>query len=244
MKLPVRPIIGLFVMACVLNAVMLSARAERPVACEAFTKITTSSPEPRDDPHSRERLEAINAAITAEPHQVLFLGDSITERWTKEIWQENFGARGGLNAGIDGDRTEHLLWRLEHGNLDGTPPKVIVLLIGTNDLGHGRSPELAAEGIRSDLIYLREQLPGVHVLLLGLTPRSDRFRDKVIVVNQLIKTCNSGFVRYANIGNTLLDRQGHLIPTMSLDGVHFTAAGYQLLTQQLKPLIDALLAGQ
>ena len=234
-------IVPLILTGCVLIAAMPSAMGERLVACEQFTKTAVVSPAPRDDPHSLDRLAAINAAIRAEPHPVLFLGDSITERWTLQIWKQDFAPLGGLNAGIDGDRTEHLLWRLDHGNLDGTPPKVIVLLIGTNDLGHGRPPEVAAEGIRSDLIHLRERLPGVHVLLLGLTPRSDRFREKVIAVNRLIKTCDGGSIQYANIGNTLLDGQRRLTRTMSLDGVHFTDVGYKLLTRQLIPLIDALL---
>jgi len=215
--------------------------AEGPVACEPFTKTVVASPAPRDDPHSLERLAAINRAVKAEPYRILFLGDSITERWTPEIWQETFAPRGALNAGIDGDRTEHLLWRLDHGNLDGTPPQVIVLLIGTNDLGHGRPPEIAAEGIRSDLIHLGERLPGVPILLLGLTPRSDRFRDRVVAVNGLIKTCNGGSVHYANIGGKLLDGQGLITRTVSLDGVHFTNDGYGRLTRQLKPLLDALL---
>ncbi len=154
------------------------------------------------------------------------------------------GPLGVLDAGIDGDRSEHLLWRIEHGNLDGTPPKVIVLLIGTNDLGHGRPPELAAEGIRTILLYLRERLPAVPILLLALTPRSDRFREKVNAVNRLIKTCDGGFVHYADVGRTLLDSQGRLTRGMSLDGVHLTDLGYQRLTLRLDRPIRALLSRQ
>ena len=82
--------------------------------------------------------------------------------------------RGVLNAGVSGDRTENLLWRLQNGNLDGPPPALVILLIGTNDLaydGPPRSPELAAEGIRANLLYLRERLPDTPILLLGLLPR-------------------------------------------------------------------------
>ena len=89
--------------------------------------------------------------------------------------------RGVLNAGVSGDRTENLLWRLQNGNLDGPPPALVVMLIGTNDLaydGPPRSPELAAEGIRANLLYLRQRLPDTPILLLGLLPRgaSAQFR--------------------------------------------------------------------
>jgi lysophospholipase L1-like esterase len=222
-----------------------STGAERDLACGHFSEASITAPAPRDDHHSLERLAAINAAIKTEQNPILFLGDSITERWTPEIWRLNFAPRKGLNAGIDGDRTEHLLWRLDHGNLDGATPKLIVLLIGTNDLGHGLSPAIAAEGIRSDLIHLRYRLPNTHILLLGLTPRSDRFHDKVIAVNKLISTCGGRQVTYADIGDKLLDKHKKLSSSgILLDGVHFSAYGYDLLTKQLVPVIDNLLLGR
>jgi len=211
------------------------------VACEQFTKVPIEAPTPRDDPHSLERLASINAAVKVRPYPVIFFGDSITERWTSAIWQKELAPQGVLDAGIDGDRTEHLLWRLDHGNLDGTPPEAIVLLIGTNDLGHGRSPEVAAEGIRLNLIHLRERLPKATILLLGLTPRSDRFQGEVNSVNRLIKTCGGGSVVYADIGRTLLNNQGKLTRSLSIDGVHLTDLAYMRLAKQLKPLIQALL---
>lgn len=241
MRCRVRSIAPLLLAMCCFFETTRGAKAEDAVGCESFTKAGVAAPTSRDDQHFRERLTAINAAVKAEPHPVLFLGDSITERWTPAIWHESLAPRGVLNAGIDGDRTEHLRWRLEHGNLDGTPPRAVVLLIGTNDLGHGRLPDVAADGIRTDLVYLRTRLPGVRILLLGLTPRSDQFKEKVEAVNQLIKTCNGSNVGYANIGSTLLDSEGRLARSISIDGVHFTELGYQRLTQQLNPLIDRLL---
>jgi lysophospholipase L1-like esterase len=153
--------------------------------------------------------------------------------------------RGVLNAGVSGDRTEHLRWRLDHGNLDGPPPKGVVLLIGTNDLAHGRSPEEAAEGIRETLLRLREKLPNTRILLLGLTPRGatadDWFRQEVVKVNQLIPSCADGStIVYADIGGVLLDRDGVLSKTLSPDLLHFSGAGYQRLVPKLDPLIDRL----
>ena len=124
--------------------------------------------------------------------------------------------RGVLNAGISGDETENLLWRLQNGNLEGPPPALAIMLIGINDLtysGSPRSPELAAEGIRANLLYLRRRLPDTRILLLGLLPRGaspdSELRRKVIAVNQLISSCaDRRAVFYADIGGALLDAQG------------------------------------
>ena len=113
-------------------------------------------------------------SIRSAPHSVIFFGDSLTEGWDLGIWQQQLAPRGLLNAGIAGDRTDHLLWRLEHGNLAGRPPKAVVLLIGTNDLGSGRSPEATADGISANLALLRSRLPTPSILLLGLLPREQK----------------------------------------------------------------------
>jgi len=128
-------------------------------------------PEPtlRTDRHALDRLVRINQAVKNIPHAVLFLGDSLTEGWDPEVWGQNLDPRGVLNAGISGDRTDHLLWRLANGDLDGAPARAVVLLIGTNDLSFGRSPELTADGIRANLIVLgllpREEAPTVPLRL-------------------------------------------------------------------------------
>jgi len=215
------------------------------LACGQFTQAALAPPAPRDDnTHWIERFAAIKQELAAQPHSALFLGDSITERWPAAIWQQNFAARGVLNAGINGDRTEHLLWRLDHGDLAGPRPRLIVVLIGTNDLAHGRPPEIAAEGVRANLSRLREDVPAAHILLLGLTPRSDRFDRGVEPVNRLIARCGGGLVTYADPGKTLRDPGGRVRQGILSDGVHFTAPGYRALAQQLTPLLDRLLAQQ
>ena len=192
--------------------------------------------------------------VKTQPYRVLFLGDSITERWdlplwgAKDVWDANMPQRGVLNAAVSGDRTEHLRWRLDHGNLDGPPPKGVVLLIGTNDLGHGRPPAEAAEGIRQILIQLRQKLPNTHILLLGLTPRGgapwDPLRIAASQVNQMIGSCADGQTIWAtDIGGPLLDAKGMLSQSLSPDYLHFNAAGYERVVPQLDPLIDQLVGG-
>jgi lysophospholipase L1-like esterase len=225
------------------------AQAQTPLACGPFTQHALAASAPRDRALAAQRFAAINAAVKTEPYRVLFLGDSLTEHFDPRIWREQMAPRGILNAGVSGDRTEHLLWRLEHGNLAGPPPHSVVMLIGTNDLGHGRPPEDAAEGIRADLLYLRQILPNARILLLGLWPREATpeaaLRRGTVAVNRLIQGCGDGrTVVYADIGGVLLDPQGVLTRTVSPDLLHFGHDGYSRLAPRLDALIDGILAGR
>jgi beta-glucosidase len=220
--------------------------------CVAFDNWAPAAPEPRSAPEAVATFNRINEAVKHQPYRVLFFGDSITERWqlplwdAKPVWDANMTPRGVLNAGVSGDRTEHLRWRLDHGNLDGPAPQGVVVLIGTNDLGHGRTPEEAAEGIRMTLVELRQRLPNTRILLLGLWPRGatrdDRLRQGTVAVNRLIATCNDDdTVVYADIGGVLLEPNGVLSKRISPDLLHFGAAGYNRIVARLDPLIDRLM---
>ena len=144
-----------------------------PLHCGRFAQETLPSPIPQKGVHALDRVEEITRAVKSAAYVVLFFGDSLTEHWDSTVWAQSLAPRGALNAGVSGDRTDHLLWRLMHGNLEGLPPKAVVLLIGTNDLGFGRSPELVADGIRANLETLRQHLPETSILLLGLLPREE-----------------------------------------------------------------------
>jgi lysophospholipase L1-like esterase len=245
--------VAVFVLCCALTVLGGTplASAQTALPCPAFTPQALPQPAPRVAAWPVKRFAAIKEQIKHEPHRVLFLGDSLTERFPHDapnVWREHMRPRGVLNAGVSGDRTENLLWRLRNGNLDGKPPSLMVLLIGTNDLaydGPPRSPELAAEGIRADLLYLRERLPGTPILLLGLLPRGasadTELRRKTVAVNRLISRCADGrSVFYADIGGVLLDPQGRLAPETSPDRLHFSEIGYARLAPRLDALIDDL----
>ncbi|MFI4949259.1 MAG: GDSL-type esterase/lipase family protein [Alphaproteobacteria bacterium] len=228
----------------------LAASAEAQIACGPFTATALDPPAPRTEFWAIPMVQNIDLAVKTQPYRVLFLGDSITFRWdmllwdAKPVWDANMPQRGVLNAGVAGDRTEHLLWRLDHGTLDGPAPKLAIVLIGTNDLAHGRPPEFAAQGIRAILIRLRQKLPDTRILLLGLTPRGatpdDWMRQEVGVVNNLIQTCADKMITYADIGGVLLDGKGVLSTGLSPDLLHFNGAGYRRLAPKLDPLIDQL----
>lgn len=234
-----------FAVALLAGAPLDAALAAAEVPCKPFISYAVAAPAPRDHPLAIQQWEAIKQAVKTQPYRVLYLGDSITTYWDPGVWAANMAPRGVLNAGVAGDRTEHLRWRLDHGNLAGPVPKGVVLMIGTNDLGHGRPPAEAAEGVRQTLIELREKLPDTRILLLGLWPRgakpNDWFREEVVQVNKLLPACADGkMIVYADIGGVLLEPDGTLSHAISPDLLHFSAAGYQRIVPKLDPLIDRL----
>jgi|SRR5215472_6163903 len=240
-----------FVRLATLIAVLLAAAfpaQAQQIKCGAFNP-SAEPPAPRKDGEAVKTFNRINAKVKSEPYRILYLGDSITERWdlplwgAKRVWDANLAPRGVLNAGVSGDRTEHLRWRLDHGNLDGPPPKGAIVMIGTNDLGHGRPPAEAAEGVRQVLLQLRRKVPSTRILLLGLTPRGaapwDQLRVAASQVNQMLGSCADGQTIWAtDIGQPLLDAKGMLSDTLSPDYLHFNAAGYERLAPGLDKWID------
>ena len=110
--------------------------------------------------------------------QLVFLGDSITAGWggkdNQPIWNKAFGAYTPANFGIGGDRTQHVLWRIQNGELDGgIKPKALVLMIGTNNVG-GDSPEGIAKGVTVIVETIRAKQPQAKILLLAVFPRGDK----------------------------------------------------------------------
>jgi len=225
------------------------ALATEILRCARFDQGELPVPEPSPYPSAIARADRISQAVTSAPYSVVFFGDSLTEGWDTAVWEHYLLPRGVLNAGVSGDRTDNLLWRLEHGNLAGPQPKAVVLLIGTNDFAYGRSPARTADGIRANLEVLRQHLPEARILLLGLLPReavpSASLRIEVAQVNRLIRDCaDDQHVFYVEIGDVLLTSDGLLSAEISPDQLHFTARGYALLAARLEPELDRLLSAE
>jgi lysophospholipase L1-like esterase len=212
------------VMAIVLllwTATSAAGQSQPQLRCGLFANYIEAAPQ--TDPEAVQRFEAINREAQAGSHAVIFLGDSLTQQWDQSVWEQNFARLRPLNAGVNGDRTENLLWRIAHGNLDGQRPNLLVLMIGTNDIGRNRPAAVIAEGVRQILMDLRLRLLEARILLLGVLPRSEspssRRRRQVAEVNQLIQTCaDHRNILYANVGKALLDPGGRLSREVSPDG--------------------------
>jgi len=183
--------------------------------------------------------------------QLVFIGDSITDGWRngdqRDIFEDYFGKYHPYNIGISGDQTQHVLWRIEHGELDGISPKVAVIMIGTNNLGNmHQSPEETIDGIKSVVQAVEQKVPNIKILLLGVFPRAnkadDPFRAQIKQVNEAISKLDDGgkHVKYLDIGDKFLDPDGTLPRTIMPDFLHPNVKGYQIWADAIKRSVDEL----
>lgn len=181
---------------------------------------------------------------------IVFLGDSITSGWKEAAsanWSGATPAPQAVNYGIGGDSTRQVIWRIRHGELDGLTPKVIVLMIGTNNLyadQNSGTNEQIADGVKTILALLQEKTPGARVLLMGVLPRQTKsWSDRIAALNKLLAGFNApGRVQYRDAGAKFLNADGRPNTELySKDLVHLNPAGYAVLNATVKPWIQELL---
>ena len=180
--------------------------------------------------------------------QLVFLGDSITAGWNgkKEIWDKAFGAYKPANFGIGGDRTQHVLWRITHGELDGIKPKALVLMIGTNNSGNDPA-ESIAKGIIAIVETIRTKQPQAKILLLAVFPRGEKpspnpGREKLAKVNEIIAKLHDGQnIHFLDIGAKLLQPDGSISKEIMPDFLHLSAQGYQIWADAISPKLAELM---
>ncbi|MCM8534955.1 MAG: GDSL-type esterase/lipase family protein [Lentisphaeraceae bacterium] len=198
-------------------------------------------------PRHKEKLEVKNKM---EKVDLVFLGDSITHAWDnkgKEVWQQYYTKRNALNIGFSGDRTEHVLWRLNHGAVDGIDPKLLVLMIGTNNTGHRQDPAAeTALGIETILETLEDKLPNTKVLLLAVFPRGAKADDKLRVINTDINNIIKDFadderVFYMNINKVFLEEDGTLSKKVMKDLLHPNKDQYKVWASTIEPEVKVLM---
>jgi alpha-L-fucosidase/lysophospholipase L1-like esterase len=174
--------------------------------------------------------------------EICVLGDSITAMWPGDLLGKYFGKYPTVNFGIGGDRTENVLWRLDKGELNGTSPKLIVLLIGTNNMGFNSAEEIA-EGVGAVVANLRVKLPATKILLVGIFPKRDAPLPKITAANALIAKLDDGkAVRYRDIGAQFLDKDGKILPGILTDAVHLSHKGYEIWGNAMAPLLAEIMA--
>jgi len=215
---------------------------------------TAVMPVPREETWVK-RHEGFVEIARAGGVEVLFLGDSITDGWRskgKVLWDAHFAPLKAANFGIGGDRTQHVLWRMQNGELDGISPKVVVVMIGTNNTGFERDrvtprntvPEII-EGVTAIVQGLRTKLPAAKVLLLAVFPRGEKdsaSRAQVSAVNEGIARLHDGAkVHYLDIGQKFLYPDGTLPTDFMPDLLHPNEVGYAIWAAALKaPLAELL----
>ena len=211
-------------------------------------RIITARPEPRWHKSAwLERHNSINKRVKKGNVDLLMIGDSITHWWDKagkKVWDQYYANRDAVNLAISGDRTEHVLWRLENGNIDAISPKLAVLMIGTNN--HMSSPpEVTARDIRLIVKQLRTKLPQTKVLVLAIFPRGggddDGARQINMRVNDLIANIGDDkMVHYLNINEAFINGR-RLRQSLIPDGTHPNEKGYAAWAEAMEPTLAKLL---
>ncbi|WP_049628948.1 putative glycoside hydrolase [Cellvibrio sp. pealriver] len=202
-------------------------------------------------PRHEQKLADANA-IKANGGKIdlLFIGDSITQGWEKEgatVWQQHYAKRNAFAIGFGGDRTENVLWRLQHGAVENMSPKLVVMMIGTNNTGHRHeNPATTAAGIKNLLGELQQRLPDSKILLLAVFPRDEKpdghLRQINNGVNAIIKNyADNKKIFFADINSVFLTKDGVLPKEIMPDLLHPNEKGYALWAEALEPHLQKLL---
>ena len=222
-------------------------------AATADTASRTNSaiiPVPRTGGSTNRQSQVLQRAKdNPGPCDIAFIGDSITQGWEgagKNVWQKYYGNRKCLNFGVGGDRTQHVLWRFENGQLDGIKPKAAVLMIGTNNSnGNDNTEADILEGVQAVVKQIRERLPDTKILVLGIFPRGQSFgaqRGKILQVNQaLAKLADGKMIHYLDFGPQLIEGDGSIAKTVMPDFLHLSEGGYEIWAQAIEPKLKELL---
>lgn len=223
------------------------------ISTNAVVKNTAIIPAPRD-PKWVARHEGFVEIAKKGKVDLLFMGDSITDGWRTRglnVWNKYYAPQHAANFGIGGDRTEHVLWRMDNGELDGIKPKVVVLMIGTNNSGKEKNGHMRntipqiIEGVTAVVTELRAKLPESKILLLAIFPRGnidDFQRGEVAVVNTALAKLDDGkMVKFLDIGPKFLEADATLPRSIMPDLLHPNEHGYQIWADAMNPTLDEMM---
>lgn len=202
-----------------------------------------------------KRHALTSAAVKkAKPH-ILFIGDSITHFFGGEqfdgyslrgqqTWGEFYAPRNAGNLGFGWDKTENVLWRLQHGAIDGIAPKLVVMMIGTNNTGTCTAPDIAA-GIEAIVQEFNKRLPQSKILMLGIFPRGEKpgpQREKIAEINGIISKLNGTHnVTFLDIGPKFLTPEGLITKDIMPDFLHPNEKGYRIWAEAIEPTVKGLM---
>jgi lysophospholipase L1-like esterase len=222
---------------------------------------TATKPAPRDKNWEKRHDTFVQIAKRGNV-DILFLGDSITDAWGGEghsdkasgskLFASKFVPLKAANFGIGGDRTQHVLWRLQNGELDGIQPKVLQLMIGTNNSNNmDNTSEEIADGIKAIVAEVKKRSPKTKILLLAVFPRNTAKdetarktqKDKIDNINKMIAKLDDGgkSVKFLDIGGKFLDGNGAIPKDIMPDQLHLSEKGYEIWANAVESVIKDLL---
>lgn len=208
-------------------------------------------PVPRERATWMVRHNAVVERIKQGKADLIFVGNSLTQRWESagfDVWNKHYAAYNAVNMGFDGDKTQNVLWRLDQGEIEGISPKLAIVLIGSNHV-EGYSAEEIADGIKAVCCRLITRLPDTKILLLSILPRGTATAAAADRLNkaseQASKIADRRRIFYLNISKMFLEPDGTVsIDLMTVDRVHLTSKGYETLAKAINPTVFKLMRGK
>lgn len=216
----------------------------------AAEQLKAEVPAPQREAWWTERHERTVSRIRQGQVDLLFIGDSITQGWEEDgrpLWGQYYAGRRAVNLGYNSDQTENVLWRLQHGELEGISPKLAVVMIGTNNSAMREDPpENTAAGIRAILTTLRTRLPGTKILLLAIFPRGLTNDDPLRRVNEAVNErlpamADQRQIFFLNLNRRFLDGEGRLSAEIMSDALHPSEHGYQFWAEGMEEMVTRLM---
>lgn len=237
-----------------LTAVLKSANSGELFRVElgsgALASNTAVVPAAREPGPAAERTNTVLARAKEGKADLVFLGDSITEGWEvagKDVWAERYGKRKAVNLGVSGDRTQHVLWRLDHGQLDGLDPKLVVVMIGTNNSNakEHTSAEIG-QGIEAVVRAVRAKAPKAKVLLLAVFPRGEKPNEQRAKNDEASHFAADAIadgkdVVFLDISTSFLGKDGVISKEIMPDYLHLSPKGYEIWANAVEGKVKELL---
>eukprot|EP00930_Biecheleria_cincta_P007378 TRINITY_DN108592_c0_g1_i1.p1 TRINITY_DN108592_c0_g1~~TRINITY_DN108592_c0_g1_i1.p1 ORF type:complete len:271 (+),score=47.75 TRINITY_DN108592_c0_g1_i1:74-886(+) len=234
------------------------------ILIDVFAKLFSTSPQPasvatvaapQDKPWMPKEHWLARHEIYMQPDrnkcQIVFLGDSITEGWLGagvSVWKAKYAEPyNAFNLGIGGDEVQHVVWRVQHGALSGLAPKVLVLMIGTNNIGNvGHNASEVADGIGMLLQELQARLPQTKILLLGVLPRDaqpgTRFRKEISLLNSIIQKHHDGTdIFFLDTGAQFLNKDESISKNIMPDFLHLSTDAYGIWAESLDATLKVMM---
>lgn len=195
------------------------------------------------------RHEAVLKRVAKGQVDLLMIGDSITHGFDKAgaaMWSKYYAPRNAVNLGFSGDRTEHVLWRLDHGEIDGISPKLAVIMIGTNNSNRDEyTAAQIADGIKAIVCRLKTSLPETKILILGIFPRGATPNPKRAKNNEASRLAalmaDNKTIYFLDINEVFLNDDGVLTREVMPDLLHPCKKGYQLWAEAIEPTVVKLM---
>jgi len=212
----------------------------------AQTTNTAVIPVPMNKPGWMERHESMNAKARQGKVDLIYIGDSIVQRYEgvgKPIWDHYYAPRNALNLGISGDRTQHVIWRLDHGNIEGITPKLAIVMIGQNNGGHNTATEIA-EGVTEVVKRIRTKLPNTKILLLGIFQRREKPTPERAVLaeaNQIISKLANSSIAYMDINSVFVQPDGTIPASLMPDYEHPSELGFKRWAEAIETKVAELI---